>query len=108
MNINEYFRKNVEKTKLRYNVYQICPRVECADGFVMSVQASHTHYCKPRESELDYYLQFEVGFPSEKEDLLMDYVEDEDNPTETVYGYVPFEVIDAVIKKHGGFKCSND
>ena len=34
----------------------------------------------------------------------MEYVEDYDNPTYTVYAYVPVEVVQEVIEKHGGIK----
>lgn len=78
--------------------------VVCADGFKMSVQASDTHYCEPREKRSSYYYKYEVGFPSEKEDLLMSYAEDEENPTKTVYGWVPEDVIEKIIEKHGGLK----
>ena len=50
-----------------------------------------------------------IGFPSAPEPLIAEYAEDweiegDDDPRlcETVYGYVPVEVIDAVIEKHGG------
>ena len=74
----------------------------CADGFKMSIQASSFHYCSPREDGLDNYETVEIGFPSEREELLMDYAEDGNNPTSTVYGWVPVEIVDAVIRKHGG------
>ena len=32
----------------------------------------------------------------------MPWCEDEGNPTETVYGYVPVDVVTNVIVKHGG------
>jgi hypothetical protein len=32
----------------------------------------------------------------------LDFAEDRDNPTETVYGYVDAEIIQEVIDKHGG------
>ena len=31
----------------------------------------------------------------------MEYVEDADNPTETIYGWVPIEVIAKVLYRHG-------
>ena len=77
--------------------------VICKDGFAMSVQASENHYCSPRENGIAMsYTSVEVGFPSDKEDLLMDWAEDGDKPTETVYGYVPVSVVIDVIEKHGG------
>ena len=76
-------------------------RVVCADNFSMSVQAGVTHYCYPRDGE-GPYKEVEVGFPSQREELLMDYAEREDDPTKTVYGYVPSSVVTLVIAKHGG------
>ena len=32
----------------------------------------------------------------------MNYAETPENPTETVYGWVPVEVVESVIEKHGG------
>jgi len=77
-------------------------QVVCADGFVMSVQAHDGAYCSPREDHADSYSQVEVGFPSSVEPLLMDWCEDKDDPTGTVYGYVPIQVVVNVIAKHGG------
>ena len=77
--------------------------VICKDNFRMSVQASRNHYCHPKENGFNIsYTSVEIGFPSEKEDLLMDWAEDGDKPTETVYGYVPVSVVIDVIEKHGG------
>ncbi len=85
----------------RKRVKGLAPEMVCKDGFKMSVQASETHYCSPR-SDNDIYTEVEVGFPSEKEDLLMEYAESQDNPTGTVYGWVPVEVVAQVVVKHGG------
>lgn len=76
-------------------------RVECKDGFSMSVQAGLHLYSTPRE-RASRYTAVEVGFPSEREPLLMEYAEDPGEPTETVYPYVPVGVVAKVIKKHGG------
>ena len=77
--------------------------VICKDNFTMSVQASEYHHCAPKVDGIDIsYSHVEVGFPSDKEDLLMDYIEDGDDPTGTVYAYVPAQIILDVIQKHGG------
>jgi len=77
-------------------------RVVCADGFSMSVQADEFTYCSPRIDKAEKYTQVEIGFPSESEDLIIDWAEDRDKPTETVYGYVPVSVVTSVLAKHGG------
>ena len=76
--------------------------VVCADGFSMSVQASETHYCSPRESGAKKYTAVEVGYPNPPEPLLMYLAEDRDAPTMTVYPFVPAQLVALVIAKHGG------
>lgn len=80
------------------------PLIVCNDGFTMSVQGSRIHYCFPREDQ-DWFTEMEIGFPSEKEDLILKYAEQEEIPTETVYGWVPVEIINKVIEKHGGINA---
>lgn len=79
------------------------PRLTCADGFSMSVQASSTHYCLPRDS-FGPYSAVEVGYPSAKVDGFMPHIDGgpETNPTDTVYGYVPIEIVAQAIADHGG------
>jgi hypothetical protein len=81
--------------------YPLAKRVICKDGFSMSVQANHGAYCSPREN-IGPWWTVEVGFPSEKPDNIMSYAEDYDNPTDTVYGYVPIELVEELIASHGG------
>lgn len=81
------------------------PHVVCMDGFTMSVQAGRGVYCSPRD-DAGPWLSVEVGFPSKIEPLLWDYAEEPGRWTETVYGYVPIELVGAVIECHGGFASS--
>lgn len=104
-------------------------RIECADGFSLSVISGGGTYSTPRPAlcstrvpghcpgvrmpmlnqvECTYtgpFTALEVGFPSERPEpwnAWSEYVEDPDQPTETVYGYVPVEIIRALIDSHGG------
>lgn len=79
----------------------IAPRIVCADGFSMSVQASAFHYCDPRDN-VGPYDTVEIGSPSEAVEAFMPYCEDPTTPTGTVYAQVPIEVVLTVINKHGG------
>lgn len=80
------------------------PRARCADGFTVSIQANTDgHYCQPRDTNYDGTpWAVELGYPSEADDRLMEYAEDKDRPTNTVYGYVPLDVVEAVVADHGG------
>jgi len=83
------------------------PRIECNDGFTMSVQARDGAYCTPREDHpRTPYTHVECGYPSSKPTTvaLCDYAElcGTDDYCETVYGYVPVEVVQAELDAHGG------
>jgi len=82
-------------------------KVICADGFEMSVQANEAAYCTPRMNNADRYKEVEVGFPNDIEPMLLEYVENEGKPTNTVYPYVPVQVVTNVIARHGGMVEGN-
>jgi len=77
-------------------------KITCSDGFSMSVQANEYAYCKPRHEDAKEYTHVEVGFPTEHEELLTEYAENPDDPTGTIYAYVPSALVYAIIVKHGG------
>ena len=99
-------------------------QIRCVDGFRMSVQAGIGMYCTPRPDGFnkggpgrDYqgpYTAAEVGFPSERPEPWSagfwlwkrtgwrEFAENSGAPTDTVYGHVPFALIEALIELHGG------
>lgn len=96
----------IESRKDVSDIYFIVPPVVCKDGFTMSVQHSGFHYCLPRVNFAERkgleFEAYEVGFPSTEEDLLMFFAENVDNPTGTVYPYVPQQLVEQVAEMHGG------
>jgi hypothetical protein len=85
---------------------ELCTRIKCKDGESLSVQASEFHYSCPRENT-GPYTEVEVGFPSvSPPDSWAKYFddnwEDESRRTESVYGYVPIELVEQFITDHGG------
>lgn len=93
--------------------------IECANGLRISVVAGPGTYCSPRpqlapgmdligEAPAHYrgpYTHVEVGFPSVRPqpwELLEPYCEDPAEPTNTVYSYVPVEVVRELIDANGG------
>jgi len=104
--INDYlmsFRDADGKGIADGSVFPLSKRITCADGFSISVQATQGAYCKPR-SNLGPWYEVECGFPSEKPELIMSYAEQPEKPTETVYGYVPIELVEQLLLLHGGMK----
>jgi len=101
--IQEYWRVRHTADKHFGSVHTRCRRLTCADGYNVSVQASEFHYCSPRTYMPDgNYSAWELGFPNKHDELLDDFAEESGNPLHTVYGWVPTEVVDALIAKHGG------
>ena len=80
------------------------PRITCTDGFNISVQAHSGSYCQ-RNTTGDL-LTVECGFPTTtpKTAELRSYAElcGTSDYTETVYGFVPVEVVRAELDAHGG------
>ena len=79
-------------------------RIICVDGTEISVQASSGHYCSPRDDYGPWY-KVECGYPSvAPPDTWEEYAEEWDTPTNTVYGWIPVELVREFIEKHGGEK----
>ena len=78
--------------------------IVCVDGYRVSIQCAAHNYCSPRNNNtyVHGYSSFELGFPNEADELINGYAEDSGDYTGTVYGYVPRDVVTALIKKHGG------
>ena len=82
------------------------PRIVCADGFSMSVQAHAGSYCTPRQAE-GPHTHMEGGFPSSPPldpELLesRENVLDNGDPCDTVYPFVDREVFEREFALHGG------
>lgn len=101
----------IQKTPLTVNGHEYPGRpvrkIRCADGFEMSVQACRYTYCTPRQDR-GPWTHVEVGFPSAFEETLMPWVDgdpsdlSEKNTLGNVYGFVPIEIVCAIIERHGG------
>ena len=108
MDLNEYLNKGREK---RYScfggvVILACnPLVRCKDGYSVSVQCQEHSYCYPRQNlpDVSAYTSFELGFPSEIDDTISKFAEEEDT-LDTVFPYVPRSVVEELIRKHGGIE----
>lgn len=76
--------------------------LELNDGLSLSVQASDNHMCSPRETIKDdsEYEEVEVYSHGEYVFELTKYATE----SEFTYGYVPVEVMEELIAKHGGIK----
>ena len=116
-NINEFIKNNLkvkvlsEDPLMKHMLTSTrLPKIVCVDGFEMSVQVGHNLYSTPKKVA-KRYSAVEIGFPSEREPLIEEYVElgifdtaqgKGVDYTDTVYPYVPVKVVDKVLKKHGG------
>ena len=93
--------KNIEHHGKEFTTVRVYKNVTCRDGFNFSLQAGPSHYSEPKAIANEYEA-WEIGFPSGEEPLWMEWQEPGNEPTESVYGWVPNEVVNAVIQRHGG------
>jgi hypothetical protein len=101
MKVSEYLAITFDPQK----VYQIRNMVECNDGFNISIQGHVGSYCEPRKNGT-VYTSVELGFPSKEDLLINEYAENKNDYTQTVYGWVPMDVVEALILKHKGINIS--
>tara|TARA_A100001515_G_scaffold100762_2_gene81573 strand:+ start:321 stop:707 length:387 start_codon:yes stop_codon:yes gene_type:complete len=87
-----------------FNMFSHNPRITCTDGFNISVQAHEGAYSQRNTDGVP--VTVECGFPSTtpKTAELRSYAEcfGDHDYTETVYGWVPVEVVQAELDAHGG------
>jgi len=96
--VKEYLESTFDKE----NPCLIRKRIKCRDGYTVSVQGGdYFHYCEPRIHENSYF-NVELGYPSCCDEEILKYAENPDAPTETVYAYVPIEIVEELVEKHGG------
>lgn len=83
--------------------------IECNDWYKVSVQANYWAYCSPRitlfRTHTFFYNEMELWYPNIEDELINEYAE-WSNYTQTVYPYVPVEVIEQLLLKHGWIKSN--
>ena len=82
--------------------------IECNDGYKVSVHANYWAYCNPRttffRTHTFLYNEMELWFPNREDELINEYAENDSDYTQTVYAYVPVEIIEKLLEKHWGIK----
>lgn len=108
MKTRTYLQKQVKSGEFigGHDFRSVADRVVCQSGTSLSVQASRTHYSIPRDNH-GPYSAVEVGYPSRKPpEAWQEYCEDWEHPKDTVYAYVPIELVAAWIDSRGGVRKS--
>ena len=82
---------------------KVIPRLHCADGLTLSVQASDFHGCEPKNLT-GPYSAVECALPSQKVNDLMPYLIPEEgiSPEQGIYPFVPVSLVAKIINDHGG------
>jgi len=78
-------------------------RVHFNNGGSISIQASHTHYCEPRDNE-GPYSEVEVAYPTKGTKYPKSLLNYSDTPDEPVFAYVPSHIVADIIVMNGGIK----
>lgn len=123
--LNYWLKETIRIISLAPDCYfQECrPRIVCNDGYSVSVRADQYVPCMPQYTQwqnedgwqvmsleenfkTDHYTPYEsveIDYLSEEDELLNEYAE-ADKYKGIVYPFVPVEVVEKLIEKHGGFK----
>lgn len=98
---NEFLREHYIPKK--HGKYVPRPRAKCADGYSVSIQAGSGAgvRCWPNE-DTDKFTHVALDLPSCVDEELLPYRYDLDDPDEIFYFFVPVEIVDKVLEKHGG------
>lgn len=96
-----FMQKNGRSLKSTFGSTVLFPNVLCKDGASFSIQASENHLCYPEETLggiriLDYEA-LEVYTHGRAEELLEEFT-----TGHGICGRVPVELIDEILKSHGG------
>ena len=94
------FKEFPLKNGATYRSKEIALPIVCADGTKLSVQASHTHYCDPRNDE-GPYSTVEVGYPTVTPPRSWKPYADGEYPSD-IYAHVPVALVRRFVKRHGG------
>ena len=90
---------DLQKITERMGFYRA--RVYCADGLNVSIQANEFTYCEPRKNH-GPYISAELGMPNRTVPEWLNWAEEPNKPTDTIYARVPIEQCLRVIQAHGG------
>lgn len=98
---NEFLREHY--TPNHMGRYMSRPRAKCADGYSVSIQAGTGAgvMCWPHE-DTDKFTHVMLNTPSVLDEELLPYRMDLNDDHEIFFFFVPVEVVDKVLEKHGG------
>ena len=97
--LQEYLAVPAREYVPGYSYKDVLERIQCADGYTLSVQASKYHCCTPRD-DIGPYTEVEVWYCGEVPEL-SEYGDGTD-PLD----YVPIELVVQLIDRHGGMTCT--
>lgn len=93
-------KEKYKRYEEEFSTRPVLGRIKCKDGTTLSVQASRTHYCTPKEN-FGPYTHVEVGYPSSPPPKTWDKYAHDDGG---VYAYIPIELVKEYVELHGGEK----
>lgn len=98
--VNDYLTKHKARLREAKRPSYVVPHIICADHTQLSVQASHAHYCCPRNDD-GPWIQVEVWLVCSAKGRKIPVPSFGNNHNEP-YPYVPVELVNKFIRRHGG------
>lgn len=103
--IKQFIDNRINSTRMIAGDYnEPARRIRCKDGYSVSIQAGNGKYSTPAFFNINGYTEYELGFPSEHDGTLVEYMErnQSDRQVSSVFPYTPASVVTRLILRHGG------
>lgn len=100
--VNDHLAKHKARLLADKGWNDVVPHVTCRDGATLSVQASRAHYCCPRRDD-GPWIEVEVWLVASakgRKIILPSFGDNHSDP----YAYVPVELVNKFIRRHGGLQ----
>lgn len=100
--VNQHLAKHKARLLADKGWNDVVPQIVCADHTQLSVQASRAHYCRPRNDD-GPWIQVEVWLVCSAKGRKIPVPSFGNNHIEP-YAYVPVELVNKFIRRHGGLQ----
>jgi len=81
----------------------ILPSIETNNGLEIAIQAGELFCCSPRDNYGPWEL-VEINYINRRIEKLTAYADDAENIEDTIYRWVPVDLIDEIVEENGGIK----
>lgn len=104
LTVREYLNMTYVNQSIGFFSLLVRPPVTCADGFSMSIQASESHHCSPRQTlkNAEEYDSVEVMILSDIDNYTYKRFLKHSESMDEIAAYVDIDFLELFVAEHGG------